>query len=169
MNRGPSDEGASPQEEDKARLLFGSRLMVGTKLCICTAARRCFMDLSSNIIVTNNKFSSDVLYSGVSAIHQQGKWGSHQELLKYTVQAEASAWCDFWLLVLLLRWRMQLLRTTSSSHHLPHLLSHYLTVVQCVFSVYLSWEICNKYFRPSDKVAVLMGRMAETTAVCGAL
>jgi hypothetical protein len=34
MNRGPSDEGASPQEEDKARLLFGSRLMVGTKLCI---------------------------------------------------------------------------------------------------------------------------------------
>ena len=28
MNRGSADEGASPQEEDKARMLFGSRLMV---------------------------------------------------------------------------------------------------------------------------------------------
>jgi hypothetical protein len=46
------------------------------------------MDLNSNIIVTNNKFSSNVLYIGVSAILQQGKCGSHQELLKYTVQAE---------------------------------------------------------------------------------
>ncbi|KAJ9596917.1 hypothetical protein L9F63_012042, partial [Diploptera punctata] len=29
MNRGSADEGASPQEEDKARMLFGSRLMPG--------------------------------------------------------------------------------------------------------------------------------------------
>ncbi|XP_021942266.1 protein KIAA0100 isoform X3 [Zootermopsis nevadensis] len=29
MNRGSADEGASPQEEDKARMLFGSRLMAG--------------------------------------------------------------------------------------------------------------------------------------------
>jgi hypothetical protein len=32
MNRGSADEGASPQEEDKARMLFGSRLMVSTGL-----------------------------------------------------------------------------------------------------------------------------------------
>jgi len=28
VNRGSADEGTSPQEEDKARMLFGSRLMV---------------------------------------------------------------------------------------------------------------------------------------------
>ena len=28
MNRGSAEEGASPQEEDKARMLFGTRHMV---------------------------------------------------------------------------------------------------------------------------------------------
>jgi hypothetical protein len=55
MSRGPSDEGASPQEEDKARLLFGSRLMVGTNLCIY-ASHRCFMDFTSDVIIISNRF-----------------------------------------------------------------------------------------------------------------
>lgn len=33
MNRASAEEGTSPQEEDKARILFGSRLMVITFIC----------------------------------------------------------------------------------------------------------------------------------------
>jgi hypothetical protein len=41
MKKGPSDEGASPQDEDKARMLFGSKLMVRIYLCILVI-ERCF-------------------------------------------------------------------------------------------------------------------------------